>query len=372
MLFLSIVIFILILSLIVMIHESGHFWIAKRNGVKVEEFGLGYPPRIFAWYKSAETGKWRFVRGKNIDKRKDINDTIYSLNWIPFGGFVRMLGEESENKNKDSFSEKSPWVRAKIIVAGVLFNFLLAWILLTVWFWVLPKDIPNQVVVVSVSKGSVAEEMNLMANDFILSINDQEIKNIEDLKNITASNKGKEISLVVNHFGKDEIKKAVLPDNTDTPLGVGLTETGSSEDMPNFPWWQSPYWAFMEIVSIIWVSVQFIGGLIMGIFGQSQVSGDMVSGPVGVFALLYQVIGYGWIFVLRFIAMISIAVGFFNLLPIPALDGGHLLFIVGEAIRGKKIMKARWENTLHWFGFIVLLILFAVVTYNDISKWFIK
>lgn len=372
MVFLVIIIFAVILSIIVLVHELGHFLVARRNGVKVEEFGIGYPPRICGWYRSKKTGKWRYVKGKGVDKRKDIDDVVYSINWIPFGGFVKMLGEEEDSKSKESFSEKSPWVRAKIIVAGVLFNFLLAWLLLTVWFWVLPKDIPNQVVVVSVSEDSVASRIGLKSNDFIVSINDEPIDNIEELQRLTKENRGKEITLVVNHFGKNESKQAVLSDSTDTPLGVGLAETGSSEDMPNFPWWQAPYWAFMEMVSVIWISIQFIISLISGIFGQSQISTDMVSGPVGVFALLYQVVGFGWTYILRFIAMISIAVGFFNLLPFPALDGGHLLFIVGEAIRGKKLIKSEWENALHWAGFAVLLILFVIVTYNDISKWFIK
>jgi len=371
MLFLAIVVFIFILSLLVIVHELGHFILAKRNGVGVEEFGLGYPPRICGWYRSKETGKLRFVKGKDVKKRKDISGTIYSLNWIPFGGFVKMLGEEQESKSKKSFSQKSPWVRAKIIVAGVIANFLLAWVLLTVWFWVIPKNMPNQIIVVSVNSNSAAEEMGIKPNDFILKVNNQEVKTIEDLQAISKDNRGKEVSIIINHFGREEEKRAHLPEGSDAPLGVALAETGSDQ-MPNYPWWQAPYWAFMEIVAVIWLSLSFLIGLIMTLFGKAQVSADMVSGPIGVFGLLYQVISFGPAFVLRFTAMISIAIGFFNLLPFPALDGGHLLFIVGEAIRGKKLIKAEWENALHWFGFIILLILFAVVTYNDISKWLIK
>lgn len=372
MLFLAIIIFVFILSLLVLVHELGHFLVARRNGVKVEEFGFGYPPRICGWYRSKKTGKLRFFKEKNFKKRGDVLDTVYSLNWIPFGGFVRMLGEERDSKSKESYSQKSPWIRAKIIAAGVIFNFLLAWALLTIWFWVIPKDMSNQIVVVSVNENSIARKVGIKPNDFILEINNQKIDTIEDLQKVSKDNRGKEVSITVNHFGREETKSAVLPSDTDAPLGVGLAETGSSEDLPSTPWWQAPYWAFMEIVGVIWLSINFIVGLIMTLFGQAHVSTDAVSGPVGVFALLYQVISFGPAFILRFIAMISIAVGFFNLLPFPALDGGHLLFIAGEAIRGKKIIKSEWENTLHWFGFIILLILFAVVTYNDISKWFIK
>jgi regulator of sigma E protease len=367
MFILVLVIFVLILSLIVMVHEAGHYFVAKRNGVKVQEFGFGYPPRFCAWYKTRE-GKIRFVKGKDVNKRKDIVDTIFSLNFIPFGGFVKMLGEESQDKSKNSFSQKSPWVRAKIIVAGVVANFLLAWLLLTIWFWIIPKDIASQVVVVSVNQDSLAQEIGIKANDTIRQINDRSIETVSDLKEAIVLYRGNEVSMTISRFGKDEQKKVFFPEDTESPLGVSLAETGSSDNFPDVLWWQAPYWALMEIFGVVWLSLNFILGLIASIFRESDVSADMVAGPVGVFGLLYQIIGYGPAFVLRFIAMISIAVGFFNLLPIPALDGGHLLFIVGEAIRGKKIIKSQWENSIHWFGFILLLILFVVITYNDISK----
>jgi len=370
-LFLTIVVFILTLSILVITHEFGHYITAKRNGIRVEEFGVGYPPRIIGFYKSKITKKWRSFWGRNDKHRDDIDGTIYSINYIIFGGFVRMLGEEVDSDSKQSFSQKSPWIRAKVIIAGVLFNFILAWILLTLWFWVVPRNLPNNIVVVSVAEHSAAAKANISANDFLLKINGQKLSSVELLQKLTKENQGKTITLTVNHFGKEIDKSIILPQNTDAPLGISLAESGTQE-IPQFPWWKAPYYAFLEIIGVIWMSLSFIIGIFTSLFAGHKPAVEMVSGPVGVFGFLYQIINFGPAFIMRFIAIISIAVGFFNLLPFPGLDGGHLVFIIGEAIRGKKIVKAEWENALHWFGFIALLILFVLITYNDINKWIIK
>lgn len=371
MLIIAIIVFIFTLSLIVLVHEYGHFLFAIRNGVKVEEFGIGYPPRATGWYKSSKTGKWRFFKNKNNLKREDVSGTIYSINWVPFGGFCKMKGEEEDIKAGDSFSSKSPWSRAKIIVGGVLFNFLLAWVLLTGWYWFAPKEVPNEVVVVSVADGSAASEAGIKNNDFIKSIDGVEVGNIEDLQKLTKERQGKDIKMVVNHFGKEEVREVTLPENTDAPLGVSLVETGADE-MPDLVWWKAPWYALEEIVLVIWMSLSFLWGLLMTLIGRAQVSTEGVSGPIGVFSFLYQIIHLGPAYILRFIALISVAVGFFNILPFPALDGGHLVFIAAEAIRGKKIMRQEYENIFHWIGFAILIILFVIITYKDIAKLIIK
>lgn len=366
MLIIAILIFILILSILVLVHELGHFWVAKRNHVRVEEFGFGYPPRIFGIYKSTKTGKWRFFSRTNDSKRDDINDTIYSINSIPFGGFVKLLGQEGESKAKESYCQKSPWVRAKIIASGALANFLLAWILLTIWFWIIPKNLPNQVVIISVDKNSAAAEADLKPNDFIIKLNDKNIMDVQTLQNITKENKGNEVKLTVRHYGREEVKDVKLSDSA-APLGISLAESGTG-DIPQIKWYQAPYYAILEIGSVIWLTLSYLGAMIASLFGGAKIATDMVSGPVGIFSFLYQIIYLGSGFVIRFAAMVSIAVGFTNLLPLPALDGGHLAFIVGEMVRGKKIMKVQWENALHTAGFIILLILFVIITYNDISR----
>lgn len=370
MFYIALIVFILILSLIVIVHELGHFLVAKRNDVEVDEFGFGYPPRICGFYKSKKTGKWRFFWGKNDVYRDDINDTIYSLNLIFFGGFVKMLGEEKESSSKRSFSQKSPWVRAKIIVAGVMCNFLLAWILLTLFYFFMPKNINNEIIVVDVNNNSIAYEIGIKQNDFILKVNNDDIIDIAQLQNKIKENKGKEFQITIGRYGKEEIKTIKLPEDNSI-LGISMIETKQG-DAELDHWYKAPYYAFLDILNTIWASLQFIGQLIASFFGAPKVSTDSVSGPVGVFSLLYQIIYLGFSYVLRFAAMISVAVGFFNILPFPALDGGHLLFILAEKIRGKKIIKTEFENAFHWLGFAALLILFVVITYNDISKLLIK
>lgn len=363
MLILAIIIFVLILSTIVLVHEAGHFLAARRNGVKVEEFGVGYPPRAIGWYKD-ENGKWKKILGNKNIKTKNI---IWSINWIPFGGFVKMLGEEESVSNKDSYSVKSPWQRAQIIVAGVVFNFLFAWVALTIWFWVMPENVPNEVVVSSVEESSAAADAGIMANDYVLRLDGIDINSIKELKEISKDRLGKETVIVVKRFGKEIEKTLSLPESSETPIGVGLVETGL-ESMEKVVWWKAPYYSLLEIGSIVWMSFKFIWFLILSVFGASEVSTSGVSGPVGVFGFLYQIIGFGASYVLRFAAILSIAVGFFNILPIPALDGGHLFFIVGEAIFGRKMIKEKWQNALHLIGFSLLMIMFVVVTYNDIVK----
>lgn len=371
MLFIAILVFIFTLSLLVIVHELGHFLVARRNGVKVLEFGFGYPPRFLGFYKSSKTKKWRSFWGKNNEKRDDIDGTIYTINYIPFGGFVKMLGEEEDSDSKLSFSQKSPWVRAKIIVAGVLFNFILAWLLLIMWLLLAPKTMPNQIIVMSVNENSPAALAGIKNNDFIEKANGEKLENIVALQNFTKSHQGQEITLTINHFGKNIDKKITLPTDTDAPLGVALAENGGNV-APDVIWWQTPYYAFMEIIGVIWLSISFIWGFVVSLFGGAKIATDSVSGPIGIFAFLYQIINFGPIFIIRFIAMLSIAIGFFNLIPFPALDGGHLFFITLEGIKGKKIIKSEWENAIHWFGFILLMILFVVITYNDINKWIIK
>lgn len=368
MVVLVIILFLVILGILVFVHELGHFLVARRNGVKVEEFGFGFPPRVGGFYRSRDTKKLRWFWKKNDRHRKDITDTIYSINWIPLGGFVKLLGEEEACDDSRSFSCKSPWARAKVLVAGVLGNFLLAWVLLTIWFWIIPRDLPQQVVVISVNKNSPAEIAQIKPNDFILKGNNTDIKTAQDLNNFTKSHQGQEVTLIIEHFGKNIEKTVKLGENTDTPLGISLAEVGGDQ-IPKFPWWQAPYYAFMEMVAVIWMSLQFIAQFIASLFGGTKVSTEGVSGPIGIFAFLYQIIYFGFSYVVRFIALLSIAIGFFNILPFPALDGGRLLFVVAEAIRGKKIIKIEFENMLHWVGFLVLLALVAIITYHDIRTW---
>lgn len=344
----ALVIFILILSFLVLVHEFGHFIVAKRNRIHVEEFGIGFPPRLWSKKKGG---------------------TIYSVNTIPLGGFVKLLGEEEDVNQQNSFSKRSPKVRAKVILAGVIFNFVLAWLLLTIWFWVVPAHLANNVVIVQVEKNSPAALADIKPNDFIIKIDNIKINLAEDLGKFTSEHKGKEVTVTIKRFSR-EINKRIVLANADAALGVASTNTGG--DMEKIKWYMAPLEALKEMAAIIVVSTVFIWKLIISLFGVGDAGiRDNVSGPVGIFAFLYQILSFGWLYILRFMALISLSLGFFNLLPLPALDGGRLLFIILEGIRGKKVIKSEFENALHWFGFILLLALMAIITYNDIMKWII-
>lgn len=345
----TLIIFLLILSFLVLVHEFGHFIVAKRNRIHVEEFGLGFPPKIWS---------------------KKIHSTIYSINAIPLGGFVKLLGEEEDVNHKNSFSRRSPWVRAKVIVAGVLMNFLLAWTLLTIWFWAVPAHLENKVAVVEIQTNSIAAKAQIKPNDFITKIGDVNIKTSDDLDQFTKNHQGETVSIVVERFNKDITKEITLAKGTEDSLGIAMTDTGG--DIAKVPWYMAPIEALKEMVGVVWLSLLFIWKLILSIFGlAAPISKEAVSGPVGIFAFLYQIITFGWAYVLRFAALISLALGFFNILPLPALDGGRLLFIIGEGIRGRKLVKAEFENAIHWVGFLVLLALMVLITYNDIVRWII-
>ncbi len=369
MLFLTIILFLLILSILVLVHEFGHFYVAKKNGVFVEEFGLGYPPRICGWYKSSKTNRYRFFWRDNHLKREDVSDTIYSLNFIPLGGFCKMLGEDEQIRSKKSFSEKSPWIRFKIIIAGVTLNFLLAWILFSLWLYLVPAYIDNNVVVISVVADSKAQEIGIKQNDFISKINNEELKDSNDLIEFTKENKGQEVAITIKRYNEEKEIVTTLPDK-DQPLGVSLADTGG--EVQKYPWYLVPFVALDEMLLTIWISLTFLWQLILSLFTSARAPSEAVSGPVGVFSFLYQIIGFGWLYVIRFTALISLALAFFNLLPIPALDGGRLAFIIPEMIFKKKIVAEKVENAIHVGGFFVLIILLVLVTYNDIVKLVLK
>ncbi len=369
MLILTIVLFIAILSILVLVHELGHFYVAKKNGVKVEEFGLGYPPRICGWYKSSKTGKWRFFWGNNNDCRKDISDTVYSINYIPLGGFNKLLGEDEEIKSKDSFSEKPAWIRFKIIIAGVILNFLLAWILFSVWLWLVPANITNNVIVTGVEKESVAAEAGLKQNDFIIKVNGEKLENGDQLGEFTSEHKGQEVTITIKKYNKEEYLRVKLSDG-EHPLGISMADTGG--EVQKYPWYLVPLVALEEMVAIIWISLSFIWQLILSVFTDVQAPTEAVSGPVGIFVFLYQTVYFGWLYVLKFAALLSLALAFFNILPIPALDGGRLAFIIPEIIFKKKVVAEKIENTIHIGGFFILIALIILVTYNDIVKLIAK
>lgn len=349
----TLVVFILIFSLLVLVHEAGHFMAARRAGVKVEEFGLGLPPRIWG-------------------KRK--HGTIWSFNWIPFGGFVRLKGEDGGSADdNDSMAQKGYGARLLIITAGVLMNFLLAYVLLMVGFWFgmspLALDIKaigqdqfdSKVIVLDVVKDSPAARAGLQGGDIILSVDDQPLKLVTDLQEkIGQSPTAK---LVIERDGQPmDVQVNTRQDGDKRVIGVLVDETVSQV---SYVWWKVPYYALLDVVLLI----KQIAGALFAFVSHLFVTGtlqDSVSGPVGIARVTGEVVRLGWLYTLQLVVFLSVNLGLINIVPFPALDGGRLIFILIEMGRGGKKVSKKIENAIHSLGFVLLLALIFAVTYRDV------
>lgn len=365
--FISIVIFIATLLLLVLIHEFGHFLLAKRFGIKVEEFGFGIPPRIWG---------------------KKIGETIYSLNWIPFGGFVKLLGEDEEGvlavKRKGpevsrDFRAKPVVKRIMVVVAGVAMNLILAWILfyaviIAQNFKVIYPSPDLAVYIEKVQPDLPAAKAGIRAGEKLLAIDNQETKDIEQTRKIIKSKDEQPLTLTLadsdgNHPRKVEVTPKKQP-NGDVLIGVIFSP------IPFRQYTSMPEKIFSGI-TYSWdlTRLTFVGlgglahDLIYGNFGQASKS---VAGPVGLAVVTNDILSSGWAALLPyvwFVGVISLTLSIFNVLPIPALDGGRLLFLVIEAVTKKKV-REDVERMVHQIGFIILLALAMLVTFSDIRKLF--
>ncbi len=355
---LTLVVFILVLGILIFVHELGHFIMAKRNGIKVEEFAFGFPPRIFA-----------IKRG----------ETEYALNLLPFGGYVRMLGEsetdltDAEKKNPRSYARQSAWSRSKVVIAGVIMNFILGWLLITLGFIIGmapvvtdPAEIPyattqSAVVISGVGAGTAAETIGLKAGDLARQLNDVEITTKEKLAEQTKAHKGEEVILKITR-GKQDLTLTGKLGSGEVPLGVQLAD----ETKVKLPIWWAPIYA-------VWESIKAAGLIFVGVINlfkdilTTHHIPEEAAGPVGIFYVTKSVLQLGFGALLNFVAVLSINLGVINILPIPALDGGRLLFIVLETLnKGKKVINERIENIAHMIGFVLLILLIISITFNDI------
>ncbi len=376
--FFTAIIFILVLSILVFVHEFGHFWVAKRLGVKAEEFGFGFPPRIFGFYKNKE-GKWKKVLGKK--EVQDTDDTVYSVNWIPLGGFVKIKGEDGEDKqSSDSFASKKIWKRAIILSAGVTMNVVLAAVLFSIGSITgIPKAINNdigsnaivsdkKIQVVEVLPQSPAKEAGMKMADIIVSINGQKFEDVSKIQDFVDSHCDEELIYKISRGDKDvtfNIEPQSLSGTDREGVGVALVTTG----LVKYPFftgiWEGIKTTGLLIVTIILALVGLIKGLIVGDSGVAQ----QVAGPVGIASLTGQVADMGIAYLMQFVALLSVNLAIINFIPFPALDGGRILFLIIEKIKGCPVKKET-EALFHNFGFIFLLLLILVVTFHDISRFF--
>jgi regulator of sigma E protease len=348
MLLLTIIAFILILGLLIFVHEFGHFISAKLCGVKVEEFGFGFPPKIF-----------RIKKG----------ETYYSVNWIPLGGFVKLLGEEEKSKDPRSFFMQSIWKRILIVIAGVIMNFVFAIFILTIGFSVGMTPIVSdpaslggkqqtEIIIAGTTKDSPAAAAGIISGDIVTGYN-----SVEDFQAFTKNHKNEEITLNIKREHKPISINVKVSDNIDAPLGVALAQA----TIVKLPPLQAFKAAFVETGRTCTAIFKFLYDFFHDLFTGKKVS-DQVAGPVGIFTITKQAVKLGIGYVLQFMALLSINLGIMNILPFPALDGGKAIFLIAEAIRGKKVVKVEVENIIHWIGFIILIALVILITYNDIVR----
>jgi regulator of sigma E protease len=357
------------------VHEFGHFWTARKFGVKAEEFGFGFPPRVFGFYKDTN-GKWRKVIGKK--EVQDASDTVYSVNWIPLGGFVKIKGEDGEGEeDPDSFVNKKPWKRAIILSAGVIMNVVLAAVLFSIGSMMgipkaldgLPEDISvrdKKIQIVEVVPESPAKEAGFRMGDILVSIEGNEFEDIEEIQNYVDSHGDQELTYKIKRG--DETKDfEVTPtemEGTDRQgVGVALVTTG----LVKYPFFTA-IWEGIKTTGFLLVGVVVaFFGLIKGLVTGAGVAGD-VAGPVGIAALTGQMADMGLVYLIQFTALLSVNLAIINFIPFPALDGGRVLFLLIEKIKGTPV-KRETEAIFHNIGFALLLLLILIITFKDITNY---
>jgi len=341
----TIIAFVLVLSLLVLVHELGHFTVAKLTGIRVEEFGLGYPPRLFT-----------------IARR---GDTEYTINAIPFGGFVRMLGEEDPS-HPDSFAAKSKLVRAGALLAGPLMNVVLAF-LLFIGVGLIGFDIPvGSVNIVGVAPGSPAAEAGLQEGDTILSIDGLTVRNTYELSRYTRERLGEEVALSIKR-GEETLPVHLTPRQeppvNEGPMGVIIqTVDIVGADKLRYSLWKAIPMAGRMIVDVIAAIFSGVASMIQGVIAPD------IRGPVGIAAVTGEIAKSGLVALTQFTAFLSIQLAIFNLLPFPGLDGGRLAFVALEALRGGKRVAPEKEGFIHLVGLAILIGLMLIVSYQDVVR----
>ena len=437
--FAGIIVGLLVLTILVILHEAGHFIAARRNGVKVLEYGIGFPPRAVAWIKDPKTHKWRRLKksewantgimstvtsvekekaeegkrtaakdvgGKKKREKLIADGLIFSINWLPIGGFCQMDGESAEDERPGTFGHANFWQKTKILFAGVAMNWLAAFVIFTILAWTgMPQFLEGQftveadtrvvqepVKVVQVVEGSPAATAGFQTGDYIVSINGQDVSRGSEVTAINNEHPGEQVTYKILRRGApecncDENLELVATLNqadSDYLLGVSM----ETSDTFAYSTWSAPIVGAGLTLQITGETYKGLGELLWNLItgtgrlfsfddsvrqsGQEaiQTVGESVSGPVGIIGVLFPSFTAAGPNNLAFLtALISVSLACMNVLPIPALDGGRWLLIGIYKLRRKKLTKET-EQKIVSRAMFVLLALMAIVTILDITRFF--
>lgn len=367
--------FVIAISILVLVHEFGHFFVAKKSGIWVQEFGLGYPPRVVG---------------------KKIGETIYSLNWIPAGGFVRIFGELKQDGEDKKLQERAmynkPWhIRLAVSLAGVIMNFILGVIIFAVVYSILgiPQS-SGRVQITEIAPDSPAQQAGLTEGDYILSVENGDklvIKTVEELIEHSSAGAGQEITYTIARKAEVEDKiecpreislpegyqcfKVSLVPRVDPPEGQGAIGVAISDTEIIKPsWWKRPFLGAAEGLKEAWFWGRMIVEELFALFADlfRGVTPENIAGPIGIYQVSSTIQRQsGMLTLLHFFGILSVNFAIVNLIPLPALDGGRVLFILYEALTGKRI-STKVELIVNQVGMILLLLLFLLITISDVRR----
>ena len=366
---LSIIAIVLLFASLVILHELGHFIAARRNGVEVDEFGIGFPPKIY---------------GKKMGK------TEYTLNLLPLGGFVRMRGEDGEDETKGSFGAATLLAKSKILLAGVVMNIITAYfILLVLCLTALPAlgnafepsflhpqlAHPKQLLITEVVPGSPAAKAGILREDLLIKGNNTSLADDTTLRNFTKDNAGKSVTLLISHKGVQRSIDVTLNSKVSDQgfLGVAGQQVyklrySFGEALIAAAWITGALFV-ATIVGVLKLIIS-VPSLLIHLFGSSvPESAGQASGPIGIAYILGSALSLGWSYIFLIMANIAVALAAFNVLPLPALDGGRLAVLLTERAT-KKSFSPEAEAKYHMIGFVALIVLMLVITVYDIRKFF--
>ncbi|MFA6495172.1 MAG: M50 family metallopeptidase [Candidatus Paceibacterota bacterium] len=340
---LNLFIFIVVLAVLILVHEFGHFLAAKAFGMRVDEFGIGFPPRA--------TGIRRW-------------GTLFSINWIPLGGFVKIAGEDGESRDEherphDTFWSKPIWQRILVLAAGVAMNFLLGWLLLSMVYTV---GTPQRVIVTQTSPDSPAIAAGFEQGDLLKGF-----LTPESFVQYVDQHKGQETSFVIVRAGQERTLVATPRQNPpagEGSLGIALAGGGA----PGEPIWLAMWDALVTASQMFGLIYAMLFKIILQVFGGTNVL-QYVSGPVGIFQATADAAGIGWAYLFNLIALISINLAALNIFPFPALDGGRVVFLLVEKIYGKPV-NAKVQEVVNTVGFALLIALLIFVSFKDVVHLF--